>query len=118
MSSLFYHYRIFLSSGNALHVYRPEKDELKLWETVVELKYRLKYREEPSEGFNYFYLDKDHNIIPGVVDPNVIIVIDRPFGNEPIDLDMLKEQIEEAKEKALRTQIRTKTGSIDITPRE
>jgi hypothetical protein len=114
MSSLFYHYRIFLSSGNALHVYRPEKNELKLWETVVE----LKYKEEPSEGFSYFYLDKDHNIIPGVVDPNVIIVIDRPFGNEPIDLDILKKQIDEAKEKALRTQIRTKMGSIDITPRE
>lgn len=115
MNSLFYPYKVFLSSGHVFQVYREESDEMKLWESVKELRSR-----DIKSGFSYFCFNKENNMVAGVLDPHVIIGIDRAFGIRPIDLDERKKQIEEAKARASESRPKTRVGSsaIDITARK
>lgn len=113
MSNVFYPYLVYLSGGNAIQAYRQEEDEMKLWESVKILK------EHPGRpGFIYFYINKEHNIVPGIADPYAITSIERPFGTGSIDLDERKKQIEEIKNKIDKNKTRVGSTAIDITQRK
>ena len=113
MTSIFYPYRVFLASGHSFEAYRHEDDELKVWESIKGLR-------KDDEGFRYFFFDKPGNTISGVIDPTIIVGVDRPFGIKPVDLEERKKLMEQAREKASAPNGKTNVGSvaIDITKRK
>lgn len=111
MSSIFYPYRLFMTSGNFLQVYRPETDEQKL---SIEIKRLV----GENKDFGYFTFDKEGVIVSGFVYPECIMGADRPFGIKPVDLDERKNRIEEARKKVSSGKTNVGSNAIDITQRK